>query len=213
VRALGLIDRARDLARKQGARALLQELRLRLLYVTSATWYERDLAEPIDAPFCPLEARIVLDLPARTLQRVAPEDLHPELLRTAAAHDHLLAHATLNGAIGGYVLAAVGEVYVGDYRRCLTLPAGTAFIYDSLVAPELRGRRLLGQILAASMRRLHERGVERVFCHIPDWNLSSRRAYTALGFKPVGRVTFAQIGGTTGPGFFIGGPYRLLRRR
>ena len=213
MRALEVIGRAREVAQERGTRALLREARVRVLYVTSATWYERDLAQPIDAPPGPLGARVVLDLPARTLQRVPREDLHPELLRTAAAYDHLLAHATVDGTVAGYVLAGVGQVYVADYRRCLTLPADTAFIYDSFVSRELRGRRLLGQMVAASMRRLHERGIERIFCHIPDWNVASRRAYLRLGFKPVGRVTFAQIGGVNGPGFFVGDPHRLLRRR
>jgi ribosomal protein S18 acetylase RimI-like enzyme len=213
VRALGLIGRARNVARERGVGGLLREVRLRAVYATSATWYERDIAQPIDAPPSSLDARIILDLPQLTLQHLPREDLHPELLRAAAAYDHLLAHAMVGETFGGYVLAGVGQVYVADYRRCLTLPADAAFIYDSLVARELRGKRLLGQMVAAATRRLHERGVQRIFCHIPDWNTASSRAYTRLGFKPAGRVTFLQIGGMNGPGFFLGGPDRLLRRR
>jgi len=199
----------RTMAQQQGAGAALREIGRRLLYVTSATWYERDLALPIEPPACSVEAAIVLDAPLRTLAALPEQDRHPQLVRTALECNHVLAHAALDSRAVGYVLVGVEQAYVHDYRQCLDLPPDAAFIYDTFVARELRGRRLMGRLVGACLRSLQARGVKRVFCHIPDWNQSSQRAYRRLGFAAVGRVTYARVAGM---GFFVESPYRLLRR-
>lgn len=209
-------------ARVRGA---LRDIGRGLLYLTSATWYRRECGAPtargdpqpgatgqgpgVGGPEPGVAAaEIVLDAPEATFAALPDEDRHPQLVRAALEHHHLLAHAALGGRIVAYLLVGIGRVYVHDYRQCLALPPDAAFIYDTFVARELRGRRLAGRLVEASLEALAARGVERVFCHIPDWNRASQKAYQRLGFKPVGRVTYARVAGV---GFFIAGPHRLLR--
>lgn len=91
-------------------------------------------------------------------------DLWPELLRVAALPD---------GAIGGYVLAAVAAV------------PGEAWVLSTAVRPALRGRGLGAALMEGVGEVLSARGAHAVYLTVHPANGGAVRLYRRLGFRPV----------------------------
>jgi ribosomal-protein-alanine N-acetyltransferase len=89
---------------------------------------------------------------------------------------------------GSVVLVAGG----GDSRApsgyaCFRLGAGDAELLRVAVAPEVRGRGLARQLIAAGFERLRGAGVTSCFLEVRPANASALALYHALGFEPRGR--------------------------
>jgi ribosomal protein S18 acetylase RimI-like enzyme len=171
-----------------GLMAVLGSIVQRLYLHNSAIWHERDLAKHIPDLRARFAIRIVLDDPMGTAEwlRARPHDATE--LSVAVARDHLLARAHLPGGPVAYVKAGWGDVWISDFQRSIRFPPDTAFIYDTYVDPLYRRRRIGLALLAAVIRELRARRFGRVFCHIPEWNLASRRLYKSLGFVARRRI-------------------------
>ena len=113
----------------------------------------------------------------------------------ATRDDHRLAFVSRKGDIIGYLKIALDDAYVLDYDRHVSLPKGFFFIQDTFVLPQFRKMGIARSMISNAMLSLQTRGYERAFCHIPSWNVASRRTYETLGFKPVGHITFRMIFG------------------
>lgn len=101
--------------------------------------------------------------------------------------------AKINNKIVGYLKVAIRNAYVLDYDAHIRLPNDVAFVQDTFVLPEFRGRGIAKSVISKAMIYLKKQGYSKIFCHIPQWNIVSIRTYTSLGFKPYGNIRFLRI--------------------
>lgn len=130
-------------------------------------------------------------------------------LEVAAEAGHVFPLIQIAEGKAGYLKVGTAKCYVSDYERCISIPPGTAFIYDTFVGPQFRGRGLAKSAIGATLAFLRNRDIHLVWCHIPRWNRASVKAYSACGFARVGRVRFLKLLGLR---FFSRSPERLMRR-
>jgi len=87
------------------------------------------------------------------------------------------------GEIVAYLKVGFGRVYVLDFGRVFDFPPGTAFIYDTYVTPELRGRNIAPFLIDRTSEFMKERGYSEIYCHIRVKNQASINAYRKCGFE------------------------------
>ena len=204
-----LVTRIRRVLRQEGLAGLCAAVAERVWRRRTAIWHERDLTVDLATAQARIPISIILDDPRGTIQwlRTRPHD--PSELSLALANGHLLARAELDQTPIGYVKAGWGKVWVSDYQSCISFPDEAAFIYDSYVDPAHRGRRVGSALVGEVMRELKARAFSRVFCHIPERNVASRRLYESSGFVPRRRICFTRLLGAT---FLLPHPRVLWRR-
>jgi RimJ/RimL family protein N-acetyltransferase len=183
---------------KTGLRALGHAL----FEQTESTWFSRSLFdlpeegaalfgdisfELEDAPRSPIPSWIEAHKDA------FPWIYHPEELEAAYAEPHpYLAIRNGEQEIVGFVKLATGRVHIFDFRREVALPPGTGLIYDCLVTPACRGRRILGAAVTYLLTQMGQRSLHTVWAHIAHYNQSSRRAFERLGFVPRARIRYVR---------------------
>ena len=89
---------------------------------------------------------------------------------------------------------ALDKARVHALRRTLSLASGDAYIYDSLVDPAWRGRRvhhLLSDHLSAAARTA---GARRLCCWVAPYNRRIRHALARSGFEPRAVLTSVDFG-------------------
>jgi RimJ/RimL family protein N-acetyltransferase len=78
----------------------------------------------------------------------------------------------------------VGEVGLGDFRRCLATPYDSAPEAGWTIAPEWQGRGYATEAMQAALAWIRERlGAERTVCLIHADNAASLRVAAKLGFR------------------------------
>jgi len=111
----------------------------------------------------------------------------------AAQYGHLYASIYHQGEIVGYVKVALVWAYIEDYEDGIPLEADEAFIYDTFTLPKFQKRHFATKLLSAVLDHLKTSAVNFVFCHIPEWNIASRKLYQKLGFKKIAPVRYVRI--------------------
>ncbi len=109
-------------------------------------------------------------------------------IQAAREFNHIYGLARLENRNAGYIKIAFKKVYVSDFERRIELPPDIAFVYDTFVHPDFRGRHLAHRLVAASKAEAFRRGCRQMWCHIPRWNVRSIRSFTANGFEPRGFI-------------------------
>ena len=187
-----------------------------MLFVTNdAYWFVRDLQETIERPSARISATVDFSDNEETIRWLQEKDFRfgwlyiPEEIALARAYGHYLPNARLNGEIIGYIKIARHKAYVLDYEAELNLPTSDAFVYDTFVLPEHRGKRIASSLIAEALVFLRQKGYGRLWCHIPGWNAASLSAFRRSGFRRVAHVRFFKI---LGHRFFSVHPQELMRR-
>lgn len=104
-------------------------------------------------------------------------------------------------ALAGFAWLGIGSIpaesnHNGDGRTGLPvdLPPDTGYVYNVLVLPEFRGRRLYGSIMGKLAQRMQSRGVSRLILTTDVMNTSSLKALHRMGFQQLGRAWLFRIG-------------------
>ena len=102
-----------------------------------------------------------------------PRAIYEAALRPGAVPERLCLVASSNGAVAGFLVAAV--------------IAGQAEIESIAVAPDRQRRGIGRELLGAAMRELRARGVADVFLEVRASNTAAQGLYRAAGFAECGR--------------------------
>ena len=119
----------------------------------------------------------------------------PQEIVTALEYNHCWPSVRTNGKIIGCIKIGFRNVYIVDYNRVIELPERMAFIYDTYVLQEGRGKGVAKYLITESIKFLKTQGYTRVRCHIPPWNKASINAYEKVGFRKVSHIRYFRIFG------------------
>jgi hypothetical protein len=101
-----------------------------------------------------------------------------------------------DGRLIGYLWFCRGA-YDEDEVRCTYVIApenDSVFDFDFYIFPEYRMGVAFAALWQGAAEYLRARGVRHTFSRLTQFNLSSRRAHDHLGWRPVGRAIFVQLG-------------------
>lgn len=123
---------------------------------------------------------------------------------------HALPLMRINGDRAGFIMVGLSRAYVTDFQRSIDIPAQTAFIYDTFVHPNFRGRGLAAWAITQTIDFLRHRDMRFLWCHIPVWNRASIRSFEKCGFTKVAHVRYLRLLGTR---WLTRNPERLMKHR
>ncbi len=171
---------------------------LKAVFETNAAlWFERDLARELPRLAAGIPASAELFSPNRTISWIKengkPWMLSRKELKTALSQNHLLPHIKHNDKIIGYAKVGLNKAHIQDFQKTIAFERDFAFIYDTYIMPEYRGRNMAPFLISEVMAYLKKRGISRVGCHIPGWNTASISSYAKLGFKKIGYIRYFRI--------------------
>jgi GNAT superfamily N-acetyltransferase len=191
-----------------------RRIRESLVVTNHADWYRADLSRrPARAP-APPRASLLADAPdevlawIKSIRGVFRFTYIEAEWAAARRHGHVFPLLRVDGANAGYIKVGLRRAYVSDFAAEIAVPDECAFIYDTFVHPDFRGRGLATYMVAAAMDHLAARGVRRVWCHIPRWNVASQRCYAANGFARAAHMRYVRLAGAA---FYTRNPARLMR--
>ena len=106
-----------------------------------------------------------------------------------------------NNEVAAFAWLATGDVaaefnHNGDLRAGLPvfLPSDTGFVYNVLVTPDHRGRRLYSAVMKELASRMNERGVTRLILTTDATNTSSLKAIQRMGCRELGQAWLLRVG-------------------
>ncbi|MBI5235122.1 MAG: GNAT family N-acetyltransferase [Deltaproteobacteria bacterium] len=114
-------------------------------------------------------------------------------VESALANGHIFGCVRRNDEIAGYVKIGIGPTYIHDFGRTIRFPDGVAFIYDTFVAPEYRGKRIGLYAVSGALNHLKRAGFKGVWCHIEEWNCASLKTFMRAGFTEASRIRFMRV--------------------
>lgn len=191
--------KAERIFKKDKIKGLLSKIILKIrsvLYSTnSAIWFKKNLEENLK----PLTSDINVQVDFHNKNIIQwLHDNHnkyqwiyvPKEIKSADTNQHLFATLIYNKTIIGYIKTGINKVYILDFDEDVLLPPDVAFIYDTFILPEYRGKNIIPFTIVKVISFLKQRGIKEVFCHIPKWNTASRRAFEKVGFKAIAYIRF-----------------------
>lgn len=166
---------------------------LKSIFTTNcAIWFEKNLLENFEDFNAKIPVEIDLDSTGETIEWLKKLNLnwlvYPKEIATALKYNHCWASVNSNGQIIGCIKIGFGNVYIADFNKVFTLPDKMAFIYDTYVLSNLRGKDVAKFLISQAIKFLKNKGYSKVGCHIPPWNKASIRAYEKIGFKKVSYI-------------------------
>ena len=112
-----------------------------------------------------------------------PWMLNKNELQTALNEEHYWLNIRHKGLIIGYLKIGSGNVYINDYKKIINFPSNVACIYDTFVLTGFRNKGVAAYLINETCDFVRRKGFNKIICHIPQWNISSLRAYSRVGFK------------------------------
>jgi len=88
----------------------------------------------------------------------------------------------------GWIQLGLKEIHMREVDFVYPLPPGSATTYGVYTEPPFRGRGLHRRGAAVRACWAFELGAERIFTHVFEGNVPSRRAKEAAGYRPVARI-------------------------
>lgn len=119
--------------------------------------------------------------------------LNEKEVEVAKNEGHYWLNVKYNGSIIGYIKCGFSNVYINDYKKIIKFPPNVAFIYDTFTLAEFRGRRVASYLINETCTFLKKHGFTKVMCHIPGWNVASKKAYSNVGFTRTRKIQWLKI--------------------
>jgi len=197
------LDKMKNIYKNQGLKILLKQVIKKMLspiFITnSAIWFERDLTEEIAdyQPEFPVEFETTSI--KQTIKWLKSQKqswlVNQKEITTAYKYNHCWPYVRSNGKIIGCIKIGFDNVFIVDYKRVIKFPEKMAFIYDTYVLEEQRGKDVGKYLIVQAIKFLKSQGYNKVRCHIPPWNKISINAYEKMGFKKISYIRFFRIFG------------------
>lgn len=197
--------RARRAFKKDGVLFLLKKLARKIKYLTFRTtcsiWFCKSLNESVD--FLARETDIDIDFLKEDKSRLIdwlrghnekfPWMYKSKELQLAETDKHIYVSILHNSGIIGYIKVGLNNVYIHDFDKMVCFPKDSAFIYDTFILPEYRGKNIALYTLSETIRFLNKAGFQKLWCHIEKWNTASLKTFQKAGFMPKGAIRFSRI--------------------
>lgn len=123
----------------------------------------------------------------------------------AQTNGHIYACILHRQDIIGYIKVGINHTYIHDFNRVVRFPPKVAFIYDTFILPEYRGRHVATHTIIRTLQFLKERHFEKTWCHIEEWNHASLKIFRKIGFKERASIRFCRLFGFP---FFVQDGYK-----
>jgi ribosomal protein S18 acetylase RimI-like enzyme len=195
------LDKIKIIYKDQGLKILLKQIMknmLSLIFITNnAIWFEKDLTEDsVDfQPKIPVELEI--NSINQTIMWLKSQKqswlVNQKEIATACKYNHCWPSVRSNRKIIGCIKIGFDNVFIVDYKQVIRFPDKMAFIYDTFVLEEQRGKGVGKYLILQAIKFLKSQGYTKVRCHIPPWNKISIGVYEKMGFKKIGYIRFFRI--------------------
>ncbi len=106
---------------------------------------------------------------------------------------HLIYTLISKNTIIGYIKIGRGRVYILDFDRIMYFPQKDAFVIDTYIHEDYRGKKLFHYLITAVKMDLQKKGFKRLYCHIRSDNGISIAAYKKNSFSNRGLVSYKRI--------------------
>jgi len=182
-----------------------------LYYSTCSFWYERNLKDPIDdfMPDINIKTEFLIHDKYRLVEWFKknksrfPWIYFEKEISAALKYDHIFLVMQFENNIIGYVKIGRDHCYIHDFDKLIQFEPGNAFIYDTFILPEYRGKNLALFAINQTCQYLREQGFKKIICHIEQWNTPSIKTFGKGGFRTTGTIRFIRLAHV--PLFFRGG--------
>jgi len=197
------LDKIKEIYKDQGSKKLFIDIIKKIfsiVYTTnSAIWFERDLTEEITDYQPDFSVEIDMNSIDKTIQWLKSQKqswvVHPKEIVVALKYNHCWPYVSINGKIIGCIKIGFKNVFIVDYKKVIKFPEKMAFIYDTYVLEEQRGKGIGKYLILEAVKFLKSKRYEKVRCHIPSWNKISISAYEKIGFKKINYIRFYRVFG------------------
>ena len=175
---------------------------LKFIFTTNnAIWFEKDLNEELKDFQLRSPIEINLNSTNKTIEWLKNQNqswvVHPKEIATALKYHHYWPYVCINGKIIGCIKIGFGNVFIVDYNKLIKFPEKIAFIYDTYLLEEYRGKGMAKYLITQSIKFLKLKGFTKVSCHIPPWNKASIRVYEKIGFRKISYIRYLRIFGVS----------------
>ncbi len=195
--------RYQSLFYQRGTIGLFKSIKRKLLHISynsnDATWYYRDVKDDSNAVQLPAVYEVNFSETSKTIQYMEEKNVLypfmyiPKEIRSALKNNHIYPVLKHNNEIIGYIKLGLDICWVVDFENNIHLPHGYAFIYDSFIDPDFRGKSIGPALIYQTVLFLREKGYNTIWCHIPSWNIASQKAYLKAGFVEESRIKYLRI--------------------
>ncbi len=197
------IDKIKDIYKTHGLRILLKQILKKILspiiLTNSAIWFEKDLTEDLvdyQLDFSVEFETASIDKTIKWLKNQKESWLvNQKEIAVAYKYNHCWPVVSFNEKIIGCIKIGFDNVFIADYKQVIKFPEKMAFIYDTFVLEEQRGKGIGKYLISQAIKYLKSKDFKKVRCHIPTWNKISINAYEKMGFKKISYIRFFRIFG------------------
>jgi ribosomal protein S18 acetylase RimI-like enzyme len=165
----------------------------------SAIWFEKDLSEKNKDFQAKIPVEIDVSSTNQTIDWLKKQNLswvvYPKEITSAFKYNHIWPSVRSKGKIIGCIKIGFDQIYIADYDKVIKFPDKMAFIYDTYVPNEYRGKNVASYLISQSIKYLKSQGYTKLGCHIPAWNKASITAFEKNGFKKVNYIRYFRIFG------------------
>ena len=156
---------------------------------TSAIWFKKDLTKKFKETKTKLPVEFDFDSTSQSIDWLKKQKIgwlvNSKEINTALECNHFWPSVKINDEIIGCIKIGFKKVYIADYNELMEFPDKMAFIYDTFVLKEYRGKGVGRYLISQAAINLKSRDYISLGCHIPPWNKASIKAFEKNGFKKI----------------------------
>jgi ribosomal protein S18 acetylase RimI-like enzyme len=180
----------------QVIRRIIKKITYFFYHSNNAFWYRLDLRSEFVEFHNNVNAYVEFNNFNQTVQYIKEYGYYyPSEIKTGVIEGHIYPSIKIRNSIIGYSKIGFSKVYIEDFKRTYQFPENVAYIYDSYIAPEWRGKKFGAFLIYQVCIYLRQRGCISVWAHIPPWNKASLATFEKIGFKRQKLISYYWVGG------------------